>query len=154
MTLMQRLKSKYDRIMTAYAYTVPEDSSFYALTETLQHQRGQFSTQQDNEMAERKSLTSDANGKDLTQKAWKDRIVDQTSTITQLKRTISELEAENKRQKLQLQCSKHKQDWEKQEDGTIIDCAEEREGELVLLEQEAFEQEAFDGEEQEYWNDM
>ena len=100
-------------------------------------------------MAEQKVLTSDANGKDLTQKAWKDRIVEQTSTITQLKRTISELEVENKYQKLELQSSRHKKDWEMQEHGTIIDCAEEREGERVLLEQEAF-----DGEEQEYWNDM
>ena len=88
MTLGQCLKNKYDRIMTAYAYAVPEDNSFYALADTLQHQIGQFRTQQDWEMAERKLLTSDANGKDLTQKAWKDRIVEQTSTITQLKRTI------------------------------------------------------------------
>ena len=141
MTLGQCLKRKYSRIAIAYAYAVPEDSAFYDLAESLQEQWGVFRTCREEEMATRRSLTTDTGGRDLTQKAWKDKIVALTSTVEKLEQTIESLESENKRQKLELDPLREKQDWELQEDGTVIivDRSAERELERNRLAYEADE---------------
>lgn len=139
-TLRQCLQRKYFRIKTAYAYAVPEDGTFYDLAEGLEEQEGEFRTEHDRDMAMRKSLTTDANGKDLTQKAWKDRVVELTSTITELESTIESLLSDNKRQKVELKSLSELKDWELQEDGAMIKV--DRTDERMLEEQAAADAEA------------
>jgi hypothetical protein len=105
------------RILTGYAYAVPEDGTFYDIAGSLQHQIYEFRTDSERGRAKRKSVTTDAQGKELTQKAWKDKIVELTDTITSL-------ESEIERQKGELEALSVFKDWELQEDGTMVKVEE------------------------------
>jgi hypothetical protein len=174
-TLQQCLEHTFYRILPGYAYAVPEDSTFYDLAESVQHQIGEFRTARDRDMAKRRSLTTDAQGKELTQRVWKNRVVELTDTVAELQQTIkrqkvefealselqdsdtvaglkqiiASLECQNKRQRAELESVDELRDWELQEDGTMVKLnrTDEEELELMLEQQRAAEVL-----EEEYWD--